>query len=77
MPAQITAQTSYRSPQKCFVRIIEQCYVIKFFHDEGCTEVEIHQRFNDHYGDSVMSRSEMYRWIRDIKEARGDMGCGM
>jgi hypothetical protein len=39
--------------------MIEQRYVIKFFPDEGCTGIEIHQRLKDHYGDSGISRSEM------------------
>jgi hypothetical protein len=50
--------------------MIEQRYVIKFFADEGCTGIEIHQRIKDYYGDSAMSRSEVYRWIRDIKGER-------
>jgi hypothetical protein len=52
--------------------MIEQCDVIKFFADKGRAEIEIYQRLKDHYGDSAMSRREVYRWIRDIKEGRGE-----
>jgi hypothetical protein len=52
------------------IRMIEQRYVIKFFADEGCTGIEIHQRLEDHYGEGAMSRSEVYRWIRDIKQGK-------
>jgi hypothetical protein len=72
MPGQIPARSSYRSLQKFFIRMIEQRYMIKFFSDEGCTGIEIHQRLKNHHGDSAMSRSEVYRWIRDIKGG----GCG-
>jgi hypothetical protein len=41
--------------------MIEQRYVIKFFADEGCTGIGIHQRLKDHYGEGAMSRSEVYR----------------
>jgi hypothetical protein len=47
--------------------MIEQSYVISFFADEGCTRIEMHQPLKDHYGESAMSRSEVYRSIRDIK----------
>jgi hypothetical protein len=53
--------------------MIEQRYVIKFFADEGCTGVETHKRLKDHYGEGAMSRSEVYRWIRDIKGVRTDL----
>jgi hypothetical protein len=59
MPAQITARSSYRSGQKYFIRMIEQRYLIKFFADEGCTEIETHQSLKVHDGDSAMSRSEV------------------
>jgi hypothetical protein len=52
--------------------MIEQRYVIKFLADEGCTGIEIYQYLKDHYGDTAMSRSEMYRWIRDIKGGAGE-----
>jgi hypothetical protein len=47
--------------------MIEQNCVIKLFAGEGCTGIEMHQRLKDHYADSAMSRSDVYRWIRDIK----------
>jgi hypothetical protein len=47
--------------------MIEQRDAIKFFADEHCTAIEIHQRLKDHYGESAMSRREVYRWIRDTK----------
>jgi hypothetical protein len=53
--------------------MIKKRYVIKFFPDEGFMGIEIHQSLKDHYGDSAMSRSEVYRWIRDIK-VKGENG---
>jgi hypothetical protein len=47
--------------------MIEQRYVFKFFGDEGGTGIEIHRRLKDHYGESALSSSEVYRWIREIK----------
>jgi hypothetical protein len=73
IPAQITARSSYRSRQQCVIRVIEPPHAIKFFADEHCTGIEIHQRLKDHYGESAMSRSEVYRWIRDIKQGRMDL----
>jgi hypothetical protein len=40
------------------------------FADEGCTGIEIHQHFKGQYWDSAMSRSEVCKWIRDIKGGR-------
>jgi hypothetical protein len=37
MPAQITGRSSYRSHEKCFIRMIEQRYVIEFVTNEHCT----------------------------------------
>jgi hypothetical protein len=73
MPAQITARSFYRSRQKCFIRMIEQRHAIKFFADEHCTKIEIHQRLKDHHGESAMSPGEVYRWIMDIKQRRMDL----
>jgi hypothetical protein len=47
--------------------MIEQRHAIKFFADEGCPGIEIHQRLKDHDGEGAMSRNEVYRWIRDSK----------
>jgi hypothetical protein len=53
--------------------MIEQRYVIKFFAEEGDTEIEIHHRVMEYYGDRTMSRNEEYRWIRDIKGGRTNL----
>jgi hypothetical protein len=53
--------------------MIGQRDIIKFFADEGCTGIQIHWCLQDHYGESTMSRSEVYRWIRDIKRRRTDL----
>jgi hypothetical protein len=53
--------------------MMEQRHAIKFCADEHCTGIEIHQRLKDHYRESAMFRSEVYRWIRDIKEGRMEL----
>ena len=53
--------------------MIEQRYVIKFLLEEGDTGIEIHRRLTEHYRDRAMSRSEVYRWVRDIKGGRTDL----
>jgi hypothetical protein len=53
--------------------MIEQRYVIKFFAHKGCTGITIHQHLKDHSGENVMSPTEVYRWIRDIKGERTDL----
>jgi hypothetical protein len=53
--------------------MIKQCYVIKFLANEAELALEIHWRLKEHYEDDAMSRSEVYRWIRDIKCGRNDL----
>jgi hypothetical protein len=53
--------------------MIEQRFVIKFLFEEGDTGIEIHRRLTEQYTDRAMSRSEVFRWVRDIKGGRTDL----
>jgi hypothetical protein len=53
--------------------MIEQRYVIKFLAEEGDSGSEIRRRLVEHYGDRAMSRSDRYKWMRDIKSGRTDL----
>jgi hypothetical protein len=48
--------------------------VIKFFADEGMPTVEIIPRVRDHYGEDVLSRTQIYFWINEMKHRRTDLG---
>jgi hypothetical protein len=52
--------------------MIEQRCVIKFFAEEGHTMSAIHRHLIENYGRRAMSRSEVYRSIKDIKGGRTD-----
>jgi hypothetical protein len=57
--------------------MIEQSQIIKFFADDGCTGIEVHQRLQDHSGQSAMSHTEVYIWIQDIQGGTLDhLDCG-
>jgi hypothetical protein len=47
--------------------VIGQSYVITFFADEEHIRLEIHHCLKGHYEDSMISHSEVYRWITDIQ----------
>jgi hypothetical protein len=53
--------------------MIKQRYVIKFLVEEGDTGIEIHRRLTEHDRDRAMSRSKVYRWVRDIKGGRTNL----
>jgi hypothetical protein len=40
---------------------------------ESDTGIEINNRLMEHYGDRATSRSEVYRWIRDVNGRRTDV----
>jgi hypothetical protein len=53
--------------------MIEQRYVSQFSADEGKLGVEVYRRRKEHYCDDAVPRSEVYRWIRDVKGGRADL----
>jgi hypothetical protein len=52
---------------------IESRSGIKFFTDEGILRVEIVCRLKKHYGDHILSRTQVYFWINEIKRDRTDL----
>jgi hypothetical protein len=48
-------------------------WAIKFFFDEGVTAVQIVVRLKHHYGEGVLSRTQVYFWINGIKRGRRDL----
>jgi hypothetical protein len=52
---------------------VEQRYVIKFFSDGDMSEVQIVARFRQHYGEGVLSRTEVYFWINEVTQWRTDL----
>jgi hypothetical protein len=53
--------------------MIEQCHVIQFLLEEGHTGIKIHRHPMEHYTDRAISRSEVYRSLRDGKGGRTDL----
>jgi hypothetical protein len=51
---------------------VEQCYVTKFFSDEGMPGVQIMARLRQHYGEGVVARTQVYVWINEVKRGRTD-----
>jgi hypothetical protein len=49
---------------------IEHRYVTKFFTDEGIPGVKINSRLWSHYGEKVLSRTQVYFWINEVKRGR-------
>jgi hypothetical protein len=52
---------------------IEQCYVIKFFIDEGMKPLDICMRLHKHYGPRAFSRSTLYFWIDETRRSGIDL----
>jgi hypothetical protein len=52
---------------------IEQCYVIKFFIDEGMKLLDIFMRLHKYYGPRTFSRSTLYFWIGEARRSRTDL----
>lgn len=40
----------------------EQCFVIRFLHNEGMKPIETHHRMKVLYGDACMSQQQVYKW---------------
>jgi hypothetical protein len=52
---------------------VEQCYVIKFFSDEGMPRVQIIARLRQHYGENTLSRTQVYFWTNEVKRGRANL----